>query len=348
MDSRRRGFVLGGVAIAGTWLAARTVGSRIDALGGPDLEAVHPELRSFARAASRTAPPVLSDAMLPAMRHEAERLVHPLEPGVAWHEREVPGLPGEPPVRVYVINGDRPGARPGIVHLHGGGFIFGTARMMVGALQRLARDLDGVVVTVDYRLAPETDWNGMLADAYAALKWLHGDAAALGVDRARLAVTGESAGGGLAALLAIAARDRGEVPLAFQSLVYPMLDDRTGSSRKPREGTGTLVWTPPSNRFGWRSFLGQEPGSPDVPAAAVPARRNDLAGPPPAFIAVGSIDLFADEDVAYASRLQKAGVATELLVIPGAFHGFDVIAPDTSPARRLAAARLASLRQAFA
>lgn len=348
MKSGRRRFLVGGVAVAATWFGLRGMADGLETFMSPaSLDHVDPELLPFARAAARGSPGVLTDAMLPSLRQGMERFATPMEPGVAWAERQVPGLAGQPPVRVFVINADRPGARPGIVHLHGGGFMSGSARMSVGAMQRLAHELDCVVVTVDYRLAPETRWDGIVADAYAALKWLHGNAAVLGVDPARLAVTGESAGGGLAALLAIAARDRGEVPLAFQSLIYPMLDDRTGSTRKVAEGIGELVWTAGANRFGWRSFLGRAPGGADVPAAAVPARCPSLTGLPPAFIAVGGIDLFVAEDTAYARRLQRDGVAAELLVIPGAFHGFDVVAPDTGPARRLAAARLASLRRAL-
>ena len=133
---------------------------------------------------------------------------------------------------------------------------------------------------------------------------------------------GESAGGGHAALLAITARDRGEVPVCFQCLIYPMLDDRTGSSRRMPWQVGNIVWTAEKNRFGWESFLGVKPGGRTVPGG-VPARVANLAGLPPAWIGVGSIDLFADEDVDYAQRLNRAGVPTELIVVPGAFHGFD-------------------------
>jgi len=139
-------------------------------------------------------------------------------------------------------------------------------------------------------------------------------------------VMGESAGGGHAAILALTARDRGEVPLVFQCLIYPMLDDRTGSIVRKPPYVGALVWTPESNRFGWESFLGQKTSLSHVPLNAVPARVANLKGLPPAFIGVGSIDLFCDEDIDYAKRLNAAGVQTELIVVPGAFHGFDMIA----------------------
>ena len=134
---------------------------------------------------------------------------------------------------------------------------------------------------------------------------------------------GDSAGGGHAAILAITARDRGEVPLAFQCLIHPMLDDRTGTTRKVPAHVGKLIWTAEGNRFGWESFLGMAPGRPSVPQEAVPARVENLAGLPPAFIGVGTLDLFVDEDIDYAQRLNAAGVPAELIVVPGAFHGFD-------------------------
>jgi acetyl esterase/lipase len=169
----------------------------------------------------------------------------------------------------------------------------------------------------------------------------------VGVDPKRIAVMGESAGGGHAALLALTARDRGAIPIIFQVLIYPMLDDRTGTSVHPKSPIGSLMWTGDKNHFGWRSFLGREPGTRDVPSRAVPARYDRLSGLPPAFIGVGSIDLFVDEDVEFARRLIDAGVATELRVVPGAFHGFDGIAAETSLAKDFTSAKLAALRRAF-
>ena len=201
--------------------------------------------------------------------------------------------------------------------------------------------------SVEYRLAPETTFAGSVEDNYAGLKWLHAHAVELGADPARIAVMGESAGGGHAALLAIAARDRGEVPLAFQCLVYPMLDDRTGTSRTVPAHVGTLVWTPERNRFGWDSFLGVKAGGIDAPKGAVPARVANLAGLPPAFIGVGTLDLFADEDIDYAQRLNAAGVLTELLVVPGAFHGFDGIGAQLPVGKWFNRAKSDALRRGF-
>jgi acetyl esterase/lipase len=308
---------------------------------------VDPELLPWALQVAGSPPHGFSDAMLPKLRAGMERYSAPRETDVPWREVKIPGLPGQPPVTAFVINARPGGHRPGIVHTHGGGFFSGRAHYAVGEMQRLARALDTTIVTVDYRLAPETRFSGAVADGYAALQWLHAQGEALGVDRARIAVMGESAGGGLAALLAIAARDRGEVPLAFQCLTYPMLDDRTGTTRAAPAGHGVFMWTADANRYGWRSFLGLEPGGAGVPAAGVPMRCADLAGLPPAWIGVGSIDLFATEDKEYADRLNKAGVRTRFEEVPGAFHGFDMIAPETKIARRFAASRLAALKQAL-
>jgi acetyl esterase/lipase len=267
-----------------------------------------------------------------------------------FETRSIAGAKGAPDVSVIVINagqGDAP-PRPAIVHMHGGGFVTGAAAWFVPGLQRVAQEHDCIVVTVDYRLAPETRFPGSLDDNYAALKWVYDLAPSLGVDRTRIAVMGESAGGGHAAMLAIAARDRGEVPLAFQLLIYPMLDDRTGSTHRLPAYLGAYVWVPESNRFGWTSLLGVPAGSRVVPAGAVPARTQNLAGLAPAFIGVGSIDLFAPEDIEYARRLLEAGVPTELLVVPGAYHGFDGIGAATQVAAQFRARWNAALAQALA
>jgi acetyl esterase/lipase len=192
----------------------------------------------------------------------------------------------------------------------------------------LARELGCVVVSVDYRLAPETTFPGAVEDCYAALRWLHAEARTLGVDVGRIAIGGESAGGGLAASLALLARDRGEVPLAFQLLIYPMLDDRTGVTVEPSPTVGEFGWSRESNRFGWASLLGRDPGGADVSPYAAAARAEDLAGLPPAYIAVGTLDLFLEENLEYARRLMRAGIPTELHVYPGAYHGFQGMAPE--------------------
>ena len=264
----------------------------------------------------------------------------------SWELRLIAGPRGSPDVPVYVVNAQSVGsAKPAILHIHGGGYVMGSAATSVPALQPIAGQLDCVVISVEYRLAPETRFPGSLEDNYAALKWLHDNAASLGVDAGRIAVMGESAGGGHAVMLAIAARDRDEIPLVAQVLLYPMLDDRTGTSRNAPAPIGRYVWTPASNRFGWSSLLGKPAGSEPIPDGAVPARVSDLKGLPPAFIGLGSLDLFVNEDIEYASRLLQAGVATELVVLPGAYHAFDMLCPDAPLSRQLHAARLEMLRR---
>ena len=262
-------------------------------------------------------------------------------------ERMIPGPEGAPEVRVFVIGVMPGGRRPAVLHIHGGGFIAGRPDDYITFLQAHAVVLDCVIVTVDYRLAPETPFPGSLEDNYAALRWLHDNADELGADPSRIALMGESAGGGHAAMLAIAARDRGEVPVLFQSLTYPMLDDHTGSSRQLPAQLGAFLWTPALNRFGWQSLLGQTPGGESAPGGAVPARVENLAGLPPAWIGVGAIDLFVDEDIEYGRRLVLAGVPTELLVVPGAYHGFDAVVSDAAVSRAFNLARANALARAF-
>jgi acetyl esterase/lipase len=193
------------------------------------------------------------------------------------------------------------------------------------------------VAAVDYRLAPEHPYPAGLEDCYSALTWLAGLPA---VDPARLAIGGASAGGGLAAALALLAHDRGEVTPTLQLLAYPMLDDRSGAAPKT---LNYRMWGPKSNRFGWAAYLGNAD-----PQIAVPARRDDLSGLPPAWIGVGTQDLFHDEDLAYAERLTAAGVPCHLEVVPGAFHGFDQVVPKAAVSQSFFASQCASLRAALA
>jgi acetyl esterase/lipase len=310
---------------------------------------VDPELREFIQlAAADFARLTPSVAMLAQMREGGKAYEKPWLSDVPVQDRSIPGQGGQPDVGVYIINAGSGSSRPVILHTHGGGFYSGTARQGVPDLQQLAKALDCVVVTVEYRLAPEATWRHSLEDNYAALLWAWRNAPALGGDPRRIAIMGESAGGGHAALLALAARDRGEVPVLFQALVYPMLDDRTGSTHNVPAHIGTYFWTTAFNRFGWQSFLGQRPGTSAVPSNAVPARVSDLSGLPPTFIAVGALDLFVQEDMAFAERLIEAGVPTELHVFPGAYHGFDVLVPQAKVSQSLTDAKIRALRHAFA
>ncbi|WP_375383334.1 alpha/beta hydrolase [uncultured Sphingomonas sp.] len=237
--------------------------------------------------------------------------------------RVFPGAEGQPDVTVVVhCPRKRTGSTGAILHIHGGGYVTGDAQSQAPIHREMAWALGCVIVSVDYRLAPETHAPGAVEDCYAALGWLNLNSELFGVDPARVGVMGESAGGGLAAALALLARDRGEHRLAFQHLIYPMLDDRTCTTTQPNPFAGEFVWTSKKNRFGWASFLGTEPGSSGVSQYAAPARALDLSGLPPTFIAVGALDLFVDENIAFAHRLIRSGVPTELHIYPGAFHGF--------------------------
>jgi acetyl esterase/lipase len=238
------------------------------------------------------------------------------------------------------------GSVPALLHIHGGGYVLGVAEGSGPSNVRTAAEVGCVVVSVDYRLAPETVAPGAVEDCYAVLRWLYTEANNLGIDRSRIAVGGESAGGGLAAALALLARDRGEYPLCFQMLIYPMIDDRTATSAPDNPNTGEFIWTRSSNRFGWRCLLGQEPGCEGTSAYAAPARANNLAGLPPAYISVGALDLFLDENIEYARRLLNAGVPTELHVFPGAYHGFE-LAPEARVSKLSESERRAALARAF-
>jgi len=279
---------------------------------------VNPELRAAAVAVLPLTETLakMSSSTLVGIRASLQKMNPAPDQSVKITKRTVTGSRNQPDVVVYIVN-DKPGTRrPVIVHMHGGGYVLGTAAQDLPRLQKMAATLDCVIISVEYRLAPEVTYTDSVEDNYAGLKWVFENADALGADISKIAIMGESAGGGHAALLAIKARDRGEFPIAFQLLVYPMLDDRTGSAVQAPSHIGRIIWTPAANRFGWGAFLGVRPGTQAVPSAGVPARTRDLAGLPPAYICVGSIDLFVDENIKYASRLIDAGVATELSVVP--------------------------------
>lgn len=233
---------------------------------------------------------------------------------------------------------------PALLWMHGGGLVIGNAKMEDAYLLKFVRDLGIVVISVDYRLAPDHPYPAAIHDCYTALKWVHSQAARLRIDPERIAIGGESAGGGLAASLAHLAHDRGEVTPAFQLLVYPMLDDRS-ALRTDLPYASLMIWTPEDNRFGWESYLQIPAGAEIVPPYAVPARRSDLTGLPPAWIGVGTLDLFYEEDVAYAERLDRSGVECELVVVDGAFHGFDIVGRTLPLARDFRDAQVAALRR---
>jgi acetyl esterase/lipase len=226
-----------------------------------------------------------------------------------------------------------------LLWIHGGGLIMGTPEVGNDVCSRFADELGIVVVSVDYRLAPEHPFPTGLHDCVAALAWLHQHANDLGVDPARVAVGGDSAGGGLAACVAQVARDRGDLPLCFQLLQYPMLDDRTPLFHE----LDAVLWTNASNRFAWTAYLGHAPDLIEERPYASASRRADLSGLPPAWIGIGEIDLFHRESVAYAERLRAAGVGCELDVVPGMYHAAERTAPKAPSMQAFTARMVAAL-----
>ncbi|HUO39770.1 MAG TPA: alpha/beta hydrolase [Mycobacterium sp.] len=238
-------------------------------------------------------------------------------------------------------------AAPGGValYLHGGGMIFGLSELgaLYDAAVRAYVAASGVpMLMVDYRTAPEFPHPAPVEDCYAALVWLARHADSLPADPARLAVMGDSAGGGLAAAVCLLCRDRGGPAIAQQLLIYPMLDDRT--SAPDAELLPFLTWTHDDNLTGWGALLGEHAGTANVAPYAAPARATDLSGLPAAYLDVGDLDLFRDEDIAYARRLADAGVQTELHVHPGCPHAFEALAPNADVSRRAIADRVRRLR----
>jgi len=249
---------------------------------------------------------------------------------------------GPTSVRVHQpATSDRP--RPALLWVHGGGYVLGTAAQDNSICGHFAQSLGIVVAAVEYRLAPEHRYPVPLHDCYDALTWL---ARQPEVDPTRIAVGGASAGGGLAAALALLAHERGEVQLALQLLAYPMLDDRTATRTDIAEDNFRL-WNNASNRFGWQSYTGYPPVSPEVSGLAAPSRYDDLSGLPPAWIGVGTLDLFYDEDLAYESRLREAGVKCELEIVQGAFHGFDSVQPKAGVSQSFRFSQMSALAAAL-
>jgi acetyl esterase/lipase len=220
---------------------------------------------------------------------------------------------------------------PCVYWIHGGGYVAGSNLGDDLRFDRWCPTLGCVGVSVEYRLAPEHPYPAPLDDCYAGLAWVVAHADELGVDASRVGIGGNSAGGGLAAGLALLARDRGELAINFQLLIYPMIDDRqvTHSS-----GWTDPIWPPSANTYGWTAYLGDRKGGPDVEPYAAATRATDLGGLPPTLIAVGAIDGFSDEDIDYAVRLRHAGVPVDLHVYAGAPHGFDGLAVDSAVAAR--------------
>lgn len=294
---------------------------------------VEPEVRNFIEAYQK---PELSLPSLPKLRAFARNLFQqnkrPPAAGVHVYREVAPGFEKGPdvPVVVYAPSRDTAQPRAALLHIHGGGYVAGSPEAEAEWSEWLVRELGCVVIAPQYRLAPDTPHPGPVTDCYSALVWLRERAKELAVDPERIGVFGGSSGGGLAAAVALMARDRKHIPLSTQCLLYPMLDDRTGVGSDTNPYAGEYVWTISDNIFGWRSLLGREPGGGGVSAYASPARATDLTGLPETYIWVGALDLFVDESIEYARRLLRAGVPTELHVYPGVTHGNILVADAPS------------------
>lgn len=277
--------------------------------------------------------PPINDDTLPIMRPALAAPGPELPDRVTRSVVDAPGPAGAPTVALRV---HRPagttGALPCIVWMHGGGLVMGVAGADDARFDLWCTRHNMMAVSIEYRLAPETPFPGPIEDCYASLQYVVANADALGIDANRIGIGGNSAGAGLAAALALMARDRGGPHISSQLLIYPMIDDRqiTVSSK-----WDVPIWPAVSNTFGWTSYLGDAKGTEGVSAYAAASRATDLRGLPPAIIVVGGLDGFVDENVDYARRLNNAGVPVEFHLYPGAPHGFDVMVPTSAPALQL-------------
>jgi acetyl esterase/lipase len=309
-----------------------------------------PELVPALESLAQVMPPAIFPEMLPGLRDfmtSGGATDDDIRRGgaVEFEERQVPGPAGAPDISLLICRrAASTGPRPAVYFTHGGGMVLGDNRNLIGEMLDWVQHLGIVLVSVEYRLAPEHPFPAGLEDVYAGFRWTMAHADDLGVDPRRVVVSGPSAGGGLTAAMSLLARDLDGPVAAGQLLVCPMLDDRNDSV-SARQMTGLGAWDRTSNNTGWTALLGEQRGGPEVSAYAAPARAEDLSGLPPLFIDVGSAETFRDEVVAYATRYWQAGGVAELHVWPGGFHGFDALAPEAELSRRARAARVDWLRR---
>lgn len=287
-------------------------------------------------------PPLTDEAVVAirtALNAQATPEVTLTDPAILHVERTIPGPGGSIALSILRSRASAGGARPGIVYMHGGGMIVGSKLFGIQVTFDWIKQLDAVVISVEYRLAPEHPDPAPIEDCYAALKWVSEHVSELGIDPSKILVAGNSAGGGLAAGLALLSRDRGGPKIFAQCLIYPMLDDRmttVSSQQFMDEGT----WSGRSNIYAWNALLSGRRGASDVSIYAAPSRAKDLSGLPPAWVDVGGNELFRDENVIYASRLAEFGVPVELHVWPGGWHAFDLNAPNTELSKACLQARM--------
>jgi acetyl esterase/lipase len=288
-------------------------------------------------------PKGLTVEMLPAVREASAKAVtaDTLTQGKPIAHRELTILGPEGPITLSIFEqtrGTAKSARPGIFHIHGGGRILGNRFSGIGTMLPWVIDCDAVCVSIEYRLAPEFPGMVALQECYRALEWMAENADDLGIDPRKLMIAGQSTGGGLAAGIALMARDRNCPPLCAQLLMCPQIDDRNNTVSS-QQFLDRGIWNAKDNALGWKCALGETTGSDDVSPYLAPARATDLTRLPPTYIDVGSAEVFRDEDVSYALKLWQSGVQTELHVWPGGFHVFDQLAPTSELGRKAIAAR---------
>jgi acetyl esterase/lipase len=302
------------------------------------MDRLDPELVGPVRMNMKLAPANLHD--IPGTRAIRERMTaeakkqSPIIEGVTAVDRMVPGPTNAPDVFVRIYRPkNSPDMLPAFLWIQGGGYVLGSVEAGDLQVRRMTLATDCVIASVEYRRAPENPFSAAIEDCYAALKWLASNTGELGIDKSRIAIGGGSAGGGLAASLALLARDRAETNITFQLLIYPMIDDKNvtqASAIVP----DTIPWSRESNLLGWQAYLGSNFGKKTVSPYAAAFRAKDLTGLPPAYIAVGELDLFLKEDITYAQRLINANVPTELHIYLGACHGFYNTAPNAKISKR--------------
>jgi acetyl esterase/lipase len=307
---------------------------------------IHPDLREAWR--TRSELPKLDnlakirDEALRALPSVTRYLEVPLREW--WISR--PGTPSTMRVHVYGTADPSQSLKPGILWLHGGGYILGNLQNEEGFCRRLAFELNAVIAVPEYRLAPEYPFPAGLEDCYTALQWLADQSQTLGVDKTRLAVAGNSAGGGLAAALSLLARDRGGPPICFQMPLYPMIDDRN-VTESSHAVVDSRAWNRDHNVVAWQLYLGRTKEEGVSPYAA-PARATNLADLPPVYTMVGTYDVFRDETIDYVNRLAQAGVPVEFHLYPGGFHAFEFEVPDATLSRRAQMEYVDALRRGTA
>ncbi|NKX48672.1 alpha/beta hydrolase [Rhodobacteraceae bacterium R_SAG8] len=340
----RRAFLAAG--IASTAALALKPGSARAQISTPaadpedsTLHLVDPQYREMAQAMPAM---LFTPDILPDIRTAQDATTVPGSENPVFESVELPDSPAS--FFLYRPDTLRATPTPAIVYIHGGGYILGSAVSYHAYCYDLAQKSGAVVASVEYRLAPETPFPGPIEDCYDVFSYVFRTAARLGIDPDRISIMGASAGGGLTAALALLARDRGQIPVKAQFPIYPMLDYRTGTQAAPVDNptTGEFVWGRAANRFGWTSLRGDYGLDDDRVGHFSPSHAATLEGLPPCFMVVGALDLFMEENAAYALRLSRDGVPVDFTIYPGAIHGFDIV-PGTELTQRFDA----NLKQAF-